>query len=112
MKGGYFSSSFVYSLSEMVNKFADKYSQVTIENKTIISQIMKSEIKRTVTRSADKERLGDKYDKSIEKLTNTLISIYDRDCHMENLDRKENNFINLLFIIIFLIKEVYHDNRD
>ena len=74
--------------------------------------MIKTDIKRLIRRSADKIKMKEDCDEKINNMINLLIGIYDKSDLKGDFSNPKDNFINLLNIIIFLVKEVYHDNRD
>lgn len=107
---GYFSDSFIYALDETIRRLPDEYKSKKDINKETLNNMMKSEIKRLVKRSADSSKIGNNADKKIEQLTDCLIDIYNRsNIHKEGI---KNNFMDFLYILTFIKGEVYCENRN
>ena len=107
---GYFSDSFIYALGETIRRLPDEYKSKKDINKETLNNMMKSEIKRLIKRSADINKMGNNADKKVEQLLNYLIDIYNRSSIHKN--GIKNNFMDFLYILTFIKGEVYCENRN
>lgn len=114
LKKGYFSSNFIYGLGKIIDMMSEEYDGSTKKNKDIVNSIINTEIRRLIKRSADKERIKENEDESkiIHEMIELITKLYEKSYTGTIYGKKEFNFINLLYIIIFIVKEVYHDNKN
>ena len=109
LKNGCFSNNFIYSLGKELEMFTDKKDDENNEQKEIIDKVIQSEIKRLVNRSANMS-ISDAG--KIKDMVCSLKSIYGKSNVEGSSMSSKENFMNLLYIITFLTKEVYYDNRN
>lgn len=112
LKEGYFSNTFIYTLGDTIFKLpSSDYDWERIEEKETVDAMIQYEIHRLVKRSFNSEEMGSSNGK-IDEMVNSLINIYNRSNVGDISTDYKDNFMDLLYILAFLVGEVYYDNRN
>ncbi len=113
LKEGYFSNNFIYVLGDTINKLSSKdYDRLSILDKGTIDEMIRAEVNRLINRSFNNDRFKGDYSNKIDGMVNSIMNIYNRSNVGDIYKNHKDNFMDLLYILSFLVGEVYHVNRD
>lgn len=112
LKDGYFSDTFIYTLGDTLFKLpSSDYDWERMEEKETVDNMIQSEIYRLVKRSFNGEEM-ESINEKIDEMVNSLVNIYNRSNVGDIYTGYKDNFMDLLYILAFLVREVYYDNRN
>ena len=88
------------------------YDRLSILDKGTIDEMIRAEVNRLINRSFNNDRFKGDYSNKIDGMVNLIMNIYNRSNVGDIYKNHKDNFMDLLYILSFLVGEVYHVNRD
>ena len=119
IKNGYFSTGFIYNIGKVTELLPDEFNILRtrdLEAKEKIDEIMQVEISRLLNRARDRDKVekdGKSEAEVTKEMEETVLSMYKKSTGEVStgvINNNKTNFLNLLYILEFIKREIYYDN--